>query len=448
MTRFEHPREVRVFSVTKREGRTKAWRVRWRVDGREGEESFLHKTVAVRFKEDLARAHRDGEEFDSVSLLPRSLAKNATPRLDEWVHLYAARHFPKLAAKSRAALGDDLVVLLERCVEDAPRWSRAQRANARAWLAGKAQLDPDLADFFVRRAPRLERLDRPSLVCLRERLGQRVDGRGTLAGSTLTKCWGNVKQVLDAAADEGVIRPLDWPQARRGATRKSEFGPDPQPVGHVHSVEDLYRIVAACTTRKTRASARYRTMTAVAGYAGLRPGEVFALRAEDLVLPCDDFSFGAIRVREADGRASEVWMRPEDPDFTLPKTRGSVRDVPIPPVLVRELRHYLAVTGIVRGRLFVTEASTSAKHWPDSLRVACARVDLAPLAPYDLRRMYASHLSAAGVPLAEIARRMGNSVKTLLDHYILPVAGQSEEDEGRLREYYGAAMPEVVVGPV
>ncbi len=437
MTRFEYPREVRVFSVTKREGRTKAWRVRWRVDGREGEESFLHKTVAVRFKEDLARAHRDGEEFDRVSRLPRSLAKNATPRLDEWVHLYAARHFPKLAAKSREALGDDLVVLLERCVEDAPPWSRAQRANARAWLSGKALLDPDLADFLTRRAPRLEKIDRPSLVRLRERLSQRVDGRGTLAGSTLTKCWGNVKQVLDAAADEGVIRPLDWPQARRGATRKSEFGPDPQPVGRAPSVEDLCRIVAACSTHKVKASARYRTMTAVAGYAGLRPGEVFALRAEDLVLPRDDFSFGVIRVREADGRASEVWMRPEDPDFTLPKTRGSVRDVPIPAVLVTELRRYLVLTGIVRGRLFVTTTSTSAKHWPDSLRAACERADLGPLAPYDLRRMYASHLSAAGVPLAEIARRMGNSVKTLLDHYILPIAGQGEENEERLRRLYG-----------
>ena len=203
------------------------------------------------------------------------------------------------------------------------------------------------------------------------------------------------------------------------------------------TVDDLYRVVVACTTTKARASARYRAMTAVAGYAGLRPGEVFALRFADLVLPRDDDSFGVIHVREADGRAGVNWMRPQDPDFTLPKTRGSVRDVPIPPVLVKELRRYLALTVVVSGRVFVRKSSTSAKHWPDALRAACAKSDVAALTPYDLRRMYASHLAAAGVPLAEIARRMGNSVKTLLDHYIVPVAGQVEENENRLRHLYG-----------
>lgn len=111
--------------------------------------------------------------------------------------------------------------------------------------------------------------------------------------------------------------------------------------------------------------------------------------------------------------------------------------MPIPPILVKELRDYLALTGITSGRTFVTKASTSSKHWPDALRAACARAGVEPLAPYDLRRMFASHLAAAGVPLAEIALRMGNSVKTLLDHYILPVADQAEENEGRLRRLYG-----------
>jgi len=86
------------------------------------------------------------------------------------------------------------------------------------------------------------------------------------------------------------------------------------------------------------------------------------------------------------------------PTSTLPKTRGSVRDVPIPPVLVKELRRYLALTGVVSGRVFVTKSSTSAKHWSDALRAACVKGDVAALAPYDLRRMYASHLAAAAYP--------------------------------------------------
>ena len=435
MTRFEHPREVRVFAVTKREGRTKTWRVRWRVDGHEREEGFRHKTVADRFRSDLDRAQRDGEQFDRVSLLPRSLAKDATPRLDEWVHHYALQHFPKLAPKSRSALGDDLVVLLERCVEDAPSWSGAQRANVRAWLAGKSGLAPDLAAYLETNAPRLETLDRSSLVRLRERLERRADGHGTLAASTFNKCWGNVRQVLNAAADADVIRPLNWPPPRRGAARKSERVRVQPLTKEAPSVETLRQVVRACSNHKRRASARYRAMTAVAGFAGLRPGEVLGLRDEDLVLPRGG-GWGTLRVRQAHARSELVWMREDDDDFDLPKTIGSVRDVPIPPELVRELRDYLELAEVTRGEIFVTATSTSAKYWPEALRAACVKAEVRELAPYDLRRMYASHLAAAGIPLAEIARRMGNSVKTLQDHYVLPVAGQADDQNERLLDYY------------
>jgi len=442
MGRFFRPSIVRLSAVTRR-GETGRWRVRWRVEGGASEKTFAHKTVADRFRSDIERAYRDGEEFDLESLLPRSMARGATPRVAEWVHHYAMTHLPKLQPKSREAFGDDLIAFIEfAAVEGAPAWGRDERRAVRQWLAGVAELPASLGDWIERYSLRLEVLDRASLSRLGQRLDVRQDGVTPLAGTTASKRLGNVKQVLRAAHDEGVIAQLDWPARRRGAERKSEIGRAPEPVGLVPSVEDLYRVVAACTTHKAKTSARYRTMTAVAGYAGLRPGEVFALRAEDLVLPREPQAFGLIRVREADGRASEVWMRPEDPDFTLPKTRGSVRDVPIPPVLVTELRNYLSLTGVVRGRIFVTMASTSSKHWPDSLRAACARAGVGPLAPYDLRRMYASHLAAAGVPHAEIARRMGNSVKTLLDHYILPVAGQAEENESRLRSYYADVTTE------
>ena len=447
MGRFHRPATVRFSAVTRR-GETGRWRVRWRVEGAASEKTFAHKTVADRFRADIERAFRDGEEFDRVSLLPRSMARGATPRVAEWVHDYAMVHLPKLAPKSRAAFGDDLVALVEHAVlEGAPVWGSAERRAVREWLAGAAELADEQKGWVERYSLRLEVLDRAALSRLCQRLEVRQDGVTPLAGTTVSKRLGNAKQVLCAALDEGVIAHLDWPARRRGAERKSEIGRAPQPVGLVPSVEDLFRVVAACTTHKAKASARYRTMTAVAGCAGLRPGEVFALRVEDLVLPRDGHSFGVIRVREADGRASEVWMRPEDSDFTLPKTRGSVRDVPIPPILVRELRNYLTLIGITSGRIFVTKASTSSKHWPDSLRAACSRAGVAALAPYDLRRMYASHLAAAGVPLAEIARRMGNSVKTLLDHYILPVAGQADEDEVRVRSYYAGLAIEDASAP-
>jgi integrase len=38
--------------------------------------------------------------------------------------------------------------------------------------------------------------------------------------------------------------------------------------------------------------------------------------------------------------------------------------------------------------------------------------------PYRLRRSHAAHVSAKGVLLVNIAKRMGHTMKTLIDHYL------------------------------
>ncbi len=141
MERFYRPSSVRFSTVTQR-GETR----RWRVDGRGAEKAFVHKSVAERFRADLERAYRDGEEFDRVSLLARSMATNATPRVAEWVYHYAVTDLPKLQPKSRAALGDDLISLVEHTSEEgAPGWGRPDRRMVREWLAGRSELSKELA---------------------------------------------------------------------------------------------------------------------------------------------------------------------------------------------------------------------------------------------------------------------------------------------------------------
>ncbi len=107
MSRFFRPTSVRFSTVTCRD-ETGRWRVRWCVDGEGTEKTFAYKTVAERYRADIERACRDGEELDRSSLLPRSMARGATPRVADWVRYYAEMHLPKLQPKSRAALGDDL----------------------------------------------------------------------------------------------------------------------------------------------------------------------------------------------------------------------------------------------------------------------------------------------------------------------------------------------------
>ena len=47
-----------------------------------------------------------------------------------------------------------------------------------------------------------------------------------------------------------------------------------------------------------------------------------------------------------------------------------------------------------------------------------AGAGVAHRSPYRLRRARATYLSAKGVPLVSIAKRMGHTMKTLIDHYL------------------------------
>jgi integrase len=267
----------------------------------------------------------------------------------------------------------------------------------------------------------------------------RVDLRSPLSESTSSKRITNVKTVLNEAVNEGVVLPLDWPPRRAGAKRRSE-----RPRKSVattmrkKSVEPsatLFAIIEASTNPKW-ISNRYRGMTAVAGLAGLRPSEVFYLEIEDLQLP-DDGCVGQIVVRDSDVRTEARWMIEEDThEEGLVKTVESARVVPIPPRLVEELRRWITIRGITSGPLFNT--TESAKSWPDSIRLACSKVGVAPHSPYDLRRMYASHMVDAGYSLADVAARMGNTIEILIKHYVLPVKCEPGVADAKLIAFYEA----------
>jgi hypothetical protein len=189
MGRFFRPTSVRFSTVTCRKETG-----RWRVDGEGTKKTFTHKSVAERYRTGIERAYRDGEEFDRSSLLPRPMARGATPRVAEWVRDYAEMHLPKLQPKSRAALGDDLIAFIEHATSDgAPAWGRDERRAVREWLVGKAELPGELTSWVARHSLRLEALDRAALSQLQRRLEVREDGVTPLAGATTTKRLGNVK---------------------------------------------------------------------------------------------------------------------------------------------------------------------------------------------------------------------------------------------------------------
>src|SRR5680860_1075187 len=105
----------------------------------------------------------------------------------------------------------------------------------------------------------------------------------------------------------------------------------------------------------------YRTMTAVAYYAGLRPSEVVMLRPSALHLPSQ--GWGRIEVTEADISFDESGD---------PKT--GARSVPIPPVLVEILEAWVATNELADGHLLFrtrNDRRPAASNWSRALHRAC-----------------------------------------------------------------------------
>ena len=131
-------------------------------------------------------------------------------------------------------------------------------------------------------------------------------------------------------------------------------------------------------------------------YAALRPEEAVALRCADLVLPAR--GRGTIILTAACPRTGTAWTStgtPFEPRGLKHRPDGTIRIVPIPPVLARMLRRHLGDHGTTPdGRLFrgarggMLSESVYGRAW-HAARLAALGPGLAatPLArrPYDLR---------------------------------------------------------------
>lgn len=141
-----------------------------------------------------------------------------------------------------------------------------------------------------------------------------------------------------------------------------------------------------------------RALWATAFYAGLRRGELRALRWQDV-----DLKAGVIHVQHGwdDVKGEQA-----------PKSRAGVRDVPIIPRLAEHLRAHQQTTGrmagaLVFGRTAADPFATSSVH-----RRAVKAWKAAKLAPVGLhlaRHTCVSFMAAAGVPITDAQAHAGHS---------------------------------------
>lgn len=187
------------------------------------------------------------------------------------------------------------------------------------------------------------------------------------------------------------------------------------------------RVASPVEARKLLAALpdRDRPLWATAFYAGLRMGELRALRCDDV-----DTDAGVIRVRR-------TWDDVEG-EQVGGKTHAAVRDVAI----IDELRPILVGHKLATGRRgddLIFGKSSREAHDRSTIRrrarAAWLSAGLTPITPHECRHTFGSMLAAANVDVSERQRQMGHGSSAMMDRYTHGIDGSVAEAGRRLQAY-------------
>jgi integrase len=171
-----------------------------------------------------------------------------------------------------------------------------------------------------------------------------------------------------------------------------------------------------------------RALWATATYAGLRRGELRALRASDLHATHIEVEHGW------DDYAGQI----------DPKSKAGSRQVPLPAILADLLAEHVAGTGRTGDELLFGRTA-GAPFTPSFIRKraneAWTVAKLERIGLHECRHSYSTYLDAAGISETRADRYMGHSNPSVANRYRHQLAGQLAEDAARLDEYLSGAPP-------
>ena len=292
----------------------------------------------------------------------------------------------------------------------APEWRESTRLDYR-W-----QLELHLLPFFARHRLSeitVEEVDRFRAEKVRE---------GRLSPTSINKLLTRLAQVLELAVEYELIARNS---ARGGRRRLRAPAPRRTFLDRADQIESLLAGAGRLDARARANRGIRRAMVATLVFAGLRLGELLALRWRDV-----DLAAGRITVPDS-------------------KTDAGVREVELQPVLRDELAGYKAGGPGARPESLVFPTATG-RRWSQSNvrnRVLAksieeankerAKEELAPLpeglTPHSMRRTFASVLYALGLSPADVMEQMGHTDPKLALSIYAKAMRRSDGDRERLR---------------
>lgn len=425
--------DVTVWAVQRRssERHKKPHITRWTVNGRQFSRSYRTKVEADRVYGALLVAVQSGEPFDEATGEPVSWQPPAAlpdqAQAHEWARRWLAEQWSEWAPRTRVSQVEAITRLVPLLVAPtAPPPPETLRAHLVSSLRPDGPgVDADAEAWLELWCLELGQLSRPGLAEVDRRLGLDADGKA-LGPATAGRYRKVSKACVRRAVELGILETDPWPPPPRGRSkRKATRIRRAVAIRSLPDPATMARIIDAITSHQP-GSRMYRVMTAVAYCAGLRPSEVVMLRPKALSLPKE--GWGLIEVTEA------------DIDFDEPgEPKTGPRSVPIPRQLVDILQGWVDENGLSGDDLLFrtrTGMRPRASNWARALQRALRNSGCPSMRVYDCRHAAATTWIRAGVPLGEVAKRMGHSVETLVSTYIGALTG----DETVANERIDAVM--------